>query len=248
MSENVDELLTELVRQGLKARLVARPDACPACRKLHSRIFEPLVAPSIPIRDCQTPPCRCRYEGFDPRPLIESLLSAGIAAVKEQKLEEARELLYQVIDLDERSEKAWLWLSGVAEGIDERILCLENVLAINPHNELAKRGLGHLRAERRAVGSGEDAAKKIKEAREAIGHIRTSQKRASLKPAAVKERVPAATVPAREKMDLEYVTQRRPTEVRATRRLVFMAFLYALLVILILVLVWAALTYTGGIV
>ncbi len=248
MRQNVDELLTELVRQGLKARLVARPDACPACQKLHSQIFEPRVAPSIPIRDCQTPPCRCRYEGFDPRPLIESLLSAGIVAVKEQKLEEARELFYQVIDLDERNEKAWLWLSGVAEGVDERILCLESVLAINPHNDLAKRGLDHLRAERREVGSGEAAAKKIKEAREAIGHIRTSQKRASLKPVAVKERIPAATVPAREQMALEHVTERRPTEVRSVRRLVVMGFLYALLVILILVLVWAALAYTGGIV
>jgi hypothetical protein len=80
-----------------------------------------------------------------------------------------------VIDLDDRNEKAWLWLSGVATGIDERIVCLENVLAINPHHELARQGLTHLQNQRRQLGAGQRAARKIKEAREAIDHLKASQ-------------------------------------------------------------------------
>jgi len=141
MGEHSQQVLTELTRQGLKARFVARPDACSACRKLHGRVFEPLEAPPIPIKDCLTPPCRCRYEGCYPRSTVESLLTAGIAAVNEQRLEEARELLCQVIDLDERNEMAWLWLSGVVDSLDDREVCLENVLSLEPDNAMAHKGL-----------------------------------------------------------------------------------------------------------
>ena len=120
MAESVQEMLSALAADGLKVMFVAYPDACRACRKLQGRIFGPTEAPPIPVKDCLTPPCRCRYEGYDPRAVVARLLTAGIHAVKEQRVEDAKELLYQVIDLDDRNEKAWLWLSGVVEGIDER--------------------------------------------------------------------------------------------------------------------------------
>ena len=177
MAENVQEALVGLAEQGLKVMLVAHPDACRACRAMQRRIYDPLEALRLPLEGCLTPPCRCRYEGYDARSVVSRLLRAGVDAVKEQRLEEARELLYQVIDLDERNEKAWLWLSGVVEGIDERIICLENVVAINPHHELASQGLRHLQVQRRELGAGQSTARKIKEAREAIDHIRASQPR-----------------------------------------------------------------------
>jgi hypothetical protein len=177
MAEILQEPLVGLAEQGLKVMLVAHPDACGACRAMQRRIYDPLAAPRLPLEGCLTPPCRCRYEGYDPTSVVSRLLSAGVDAVKEQRLEDARELLYQVIDLDERNEKAWLWLSGVVEGIDERIICLENVVAINPHHELASQGLRHLQVQRRELGAGENTARKIKEAREAIDHIRASQPR-----------------------------------------------------------------------
>ena len=249
MNEYLRELLTRLANQGLKARFVAHPDACSTCRKLHGRILEPLEAPSIPVRGCLSPPCRCRYEGCDLRPAVASLLTAGIAAVEEQRLQEAKELLYQVIDLDERNEKAWLWLSGVVEGIDERIVCLENVLAINPDREVATEGLNHLLAQRREVGPGQAAARKIKVAREAIGDIRARQE----KIATLKGKPPAAISPPREELAREHVAERPPVkepvesvkEERLPTRPVAMGFLYVLLAVLILVLVLAALTYTG---
>jgi hypothetical protein len=240
------EMLTELARHDLKARFVARPDACPACRKLHGRIFNPLEAPSIPIEGCLTPPCRCRYEGCDPRSTVGSLLRAGMTAVEEQRLEEARELLYQVIELDEQNEKAWLWLSGVAEGVDERITCLVNVLTINPGHEWAREGLAHLLAKRSEVGVGEVAAKKIKVVKEAIDQLRyTQEKLAPLRKGAL-----AAAIAVDEEQDEEYAGERAQVEEVVEKEgrgagFFLMAALYVLLAMLILVLVRVALVYAG---
>lgn len=175
MADSLQEILVDLADRGLKVMFVAYPDACRACRKLQGRVFDPLEAPPIPVDECLTPPCRCRYEAYDPRVVVAKLLAAGVDAVKEQRLEEAKEMLYQVIDLDERNDKAWLWLSGVVEGTDERIICLENVLTINPDHEPAKQGLRHLLTHKRTVSAGEEAARKIKEAREAIDHLRSAE-------------------------------------------------------------------------
>jgi len=72
---------------------------------------------------------------------VTSLLQQGIAAVKAGDKELAREFLMQVVDLDERNEQGWLWLSGVVEMIEDRRLCLENVLAVNPDSAPALAGL-----------------------------------------------------------------------------------------------------------
>ena len=68
-------------------------------------------------------------------------LQAGINALKAGEREGARKLLMQVINVDERNEQAWLWLSGAVSSKAERRTCLENVLSINPENQLARKGL-----------------------------------------------------------------------------------------------------------
>ena len=72
---------------------------------------------------------------------VAELLRRGIAAVKAGNKQEAKSLLLQVVDLDERNEQAWLWLSGLVESMDDKRTCLENVLAINPANTPAQAGL-----------------------------------------------------------------------------------------------------------
>jgi tetratricopeptide (TPR) repeat protein len=72
------------------------------------------------------------------------LLKRGIAAAKGGRREEARQILLHVVELDERNERAWLWLSGVVDAREDRRVCLENVLAINPGNIHAQQGLRHL--------------------------------------------------------------------------------------------------------
>lgn len=77
---------------------------------------------------------------------VELLLRQGIAAVTAGRAEQARQLLSKVIELDPDNEKAWLWMSGVVTD-EERVACLKEVLAVNPHNEYARLGLKALLAE-----------------------------------------------------------------------------------------------------
>jgi tetratricopeptide (TPR) repeat protein len=72
---------------------------------------------------------------------VVELLQRGIAAAKAGQKQAARQALLQAIELDEQNEQAWLWLSGVVESFEDRRVCLENVLTINPNNGHAQAGL-----------------------------------------------------------------------------------------------------------
>ncbi len=72
------------------------------------------------------------------------LLQRGIAAARAGRKVEASRLLMQVVERDEHNEQAWLWLSGVVDSLDDRRVCLENVLALNPNHSAALAGLRHL--------------------------------------------------------------------------------------------------------
>jgi hypothetical protein len=80
----------------------------------------------------------------------DDLLERGIAALQTGRKAEARTLLIRALQQDKRNETAWLWLSGAVDTDAERRACLEEVLAINPGNEMAKHGL-----ERLQVSTGE---------------------------------------------------------------------------------------------
>lgn len=81
----------------------------------------------------------------------DELLRRGIEAAKAGQVAQAHSLLKQVVEQEPRNEKAWLWLSGVVETDEQRLVCLQNALAINPHNMAAKRGLAALRQKAVAV-------------------------------------------------------------------------------------------------
>ena len=74
-------------------------------------------------------------------PDTTELLQQGTALAKAGQREEARSILMQVVEQDERNESAWLWLSGVVDSDDDKAVALENVLTLNPDNEWARRGL-----------------------------------------------------------------------------------------------------------
>jgi tetratricopeptide (TPR) repeat protein len=75
---------------------------------------------------------------------FKQLLRDGITAARAGQKERARDLLLRAIEQNERSEPAWLWLSGLVDDPEERRICLENVLAINPNNAAALAGLRYL--------------------------------------------------------------------------------------------------------
>jgi len=72
---------------------------------------------------------------------ISQWLRDGIAAAKAGQRAEARELLLRVVEANEQSEQAWLWLSGVVDSDEDRLIALENVLALNPDNAQALAGI-----------------------------------------------------------------------------------------------------------
>ncbi len=75
-----------------------------------------------------------------------SLTISGITALHSGDKPEACRLLNEAVRLDPASEEAWLWLSGAVETSEERLRCLERVLAINPESAAAKHGLKMLGA------------------------------------------------------------------------------------------------------
>lgn len=86
----------------------------------------------------------------------DNLLKQGIAAFKSGQKTKARTLFGQALKQDQRNEKAWLWMSCVMETDEERRACLEKVLAINPSNTAAIRGLEYVGAAQRQATSAEN--------------------------------------------------------------------------------------------
>jgi tetratricopeptide (TPR) repeat protein len=91
---------------------------------------------------------------------VDELLQEGIAAAKSGQRERAYNLLMQVVEEDRDNVLAWLWLSGVTDRLNEREICLENVLALDPTNAAARKGLAQVREQQKKAavsGSGEIA-------------------------------------------------------------------------------------------
>ncbi len=79
------------------------------------------------------------------------LLAQGIAAAKAGQRTQAYNLLLDAVELDQRSELAWLWLSAVADSPDDQRICLENAITINPNNAEARGRLLKLGAGRQST-------------------------------------------------------------------------------------------------
>jgi tetratricopeptide (TPR) repeat protein len=79
----------------------------------------------------------------------DDTLREGIAAARAGQRERARDLLMQIVEKNEENVLAWLWLSGVVDSLDDREICLENVLALDPSNDAARKGLAWVRGQRR---------------------------------------------------------------------------------------------------
>src|SRR5262245_42027623 len=72
----------------------------------------------------------------DPARSNEALVE-GVRAAQAGDRETARAALLRATSLDSKNENAWLWLASISEYPEELMAFLENVLAINPHNERA---------------------------------------------------------------------------------------------------------------
>jgi hypothetical protein len=75
---------------------------------------------------------------------LDKLLQRGITAVQMSHAATARECFLAIIAADEQHEAAWFWLSQVVDDVEEQRICLENVLALNPHHPKAEQLLDQL--------------------------------------------------------------------------------------------------------
>jgi Tfp pilus assembly protein PilF len=72
---------------------------------------------------------------------IAEWLYDGVMTLLQGDKDTARDMLLQVVEVDEHNEEAWLWLSGAVDDLEDQQVALENVLAINPNNAAAREGL-----------------------------------------------------------------------------------------------------------
>jgi hypothetical protein len=72
---------------------------------------------------------------------LEQWLEEGIIAAKAQQYLPARFRLLDVVEQDPTNETAWYWLYQVFDRRDDKRICLENLLTINPNNPWARQEL-----------------------------------------------------------------------------------------------------------
>jgi hypothetical protein len=84
-------------------------------------------------------------------------LQQAIALIKAGDKEQGGELLNEILLENPDVELAWLWRSGVVQDDEERAYCLQQVLALNPDNEVAKKGIATLRAKGVRVEAGDES-------------------------------------------------------------------------------------------
>jgi tetratricopeptide (TPR) repeat protein len=115
---------------------------------------------------------------------VDELLQEGIAAAKSGQRERAYDLLMQVVEEEKENVLAWLWLSGVADSLDDREICLENVLALDPTNAAARKGLAQVREQKKAAASASGENALASPSRQETSQVETTTDRIPVSPAA----------------------------------------------------------------
>ncbi len=83
--------------------------------------------------------------------IIQELMRQGIEAAREGRKADAKQFFEQVVEMDDKNEKAWMWLVSVAESDEERRVYLGNVLFINPNNERAQKAMEQIQTKNKQI-------------------------------------------------------------------------------------------------
>jgi hypothetical protein len=75
-----------------------------------------------------------------------STIDEAIQYIRMGNKEEGRQILEELLETDENNAEIWLWLSAVVESDEDREICLENVVALEPDNAVARKGLEALQS------------------------------------------------------------------------------------------------------
>ena len=77
-------------------------------------------------------------------PSLEDLIQTGIRTAKEGNKDAANVIFDQVLSIDKRNERAWLWKAALAVNTIDQRRYLETVLALNPNNKAASKRLAQM--------------------------------------------------------------------------------------------------------
>ena len=90
------------------------------------------------------------------------LVRHAIEQARAGKRDTARDMFLRVVEEDPRNELAWMWLAGLVDSLEDKIIACENVLTINPSNERARDYLDSLNHRKRSpVSVGEVWKKEV---------------------------------------------------------------------------------------
>ena len=73
--------------------------------------------------------------------MARTLVQRGIDAMEDRNLDLARECFNSALEHDQRNPAAWQWMAELSESSDEKISCLEQVLAVEADNAAARTAL-----------------------------------------------------------------------------------------------------------
>ena len=76
-----------------------------------------------------------------------SIVQRGMVAIDDNDRDLARECFNNALEQDQTNAAAWQWLAEISEPSDEKISCLEQVLALEPGNAAAEAALTAARSE-----------------------------------------------------------------------------------------------------
>jgi tetratricopeptide (TPR) repeat protein len=98
----------------------------------------------------------------------QQILQLAIAKAKSGDKIEARDLLLQVVEENPRNEMAWMWLIGLVDSREDKIIACQNVLDINPSNDKVRSYLLNLERKQLALNAKKettDARQLLKQAK-----------------------------------------------------------------------------------
>ncbi len=73
-----------------------------------------------------------------------AMLEDAIREIKAGNKRRGKEILAAILEHDRNNEQVWLWLTQTDISREQKIKSLQNVLKINPNNEVAKEGLAKM--------------------------------------------------------------------------------------------------------
>ena len=71
----------------------------------------------------------------------DAVFQEAVEALREGNKTRARELLTNLLKIDQNNATYWVWMSSTMDTAKERIYCLQTALKLDPENAAAKRGL-----------------------------------------------------------------------------------------------------------